>query len=137
VLVTNQSGIGRGYFTEADFRAVQARMEALLVEHGARIDAVYHCPHGPDEEPPCRCRKPEPGLFLRAAHDLGLDPARSFYIGDRGRDLAAAALLGGTPILVRAGIGEGGAGEPVPEGTRVVDTLEHAVRIVLADRLPD
>ncbi|HEX7239268.1 MAG TPA: HAD-IIIA family hydrolase, partial [Longimicrobiaceae bacterium] len=58
VLVTNQSGIGRGLFSEADFRAVQDRVEALLAAGGARIDAVYHCPHAPDADPPCDCRKP-------------------------------------------------------------------------------
>ncbi|MBV9773562.1 MAG: HAD family hydrolase, partial [Gemmatimonadetes bacterium] len=86
VLVTNQSGIGRGYFTEADFRAVQARLAEVLAAAGARLDAVYYCPHGPDDG--CDCRKPALGLWLRAAREMGLDLERSWYVGDRARDLA-------------------------------------------------
>ncbi len=128
VLVTNQSGIGRGLFSEADFRAVQARVEALLAAAGARLDAVYHCPHGPDEG--CECRKPGVGLFVRAAAEHGLDPARSWYVGDRLRDLAPAATLGGTGILVRTP--ENGDEEArAPAGTPVVDALPDAVARVL------
>lgn len=131
VVVTNQSGIGRGYFTEVDFRAVQARMEELLAAEGARVDAVYHCPHAPDAEPPCDCRKPGVGLFLRAAEEHGLDPARSWYVGDRMRDLAPAERLGGQGILVRAGA-EHGEAERAPAHVRVVEGLVEAVDLVLA-----
>jgi histidinol-phosphate phosphatase family protein len=130
VVVTNQSGIGRGYFTEADFRAVQARVEELLAAEGAKVDAVYHCPHAPDEEPPCACRKPGVGLFLRAAEEHGLDPARSWYVGDRLRDLAPAERLGGRGILVRAGA-EHGEAERAPAHVAVVDGLREAVELVL------
>lgn len=128
VLVTNQSGIGRGYFTEDRFRAVQRRMLRLLAERGARIDAAYHCPHAPDRVPPCDCRKPLPGLFLRAARENGLDPARSWYVGDRARDLAPAAELGGTPVMVR---GPGGAGEEPPPGVAVAGSLAEVAEMVL------
>ncbi len=104
ILVTNQSGIGRGYFTADDFILVQTRMEELLQESGARIDGVYMCPHAPDAagRPQCECRKPGTTLFLRAAHEHGIDPKLSWFIGDRWRDVQPAILLGGHGILVPA-----------------------------------
>ena len=98
VVVTNQSGIGRGLFTEADYRAVERRIGELLAAEGARVDATYHCPHAPDA--PCECRKPGTKLFREAASALGIDLARSWYIGDRLRDIEPAAAFGGTGILV-------------------------------------
>jgi D-glycero-D-manno-heptose 1,7-bisphosphate phosphatase len=130
VLVTNQSGIGRGLFGEAGFQAVQERLADLLAAGGARLDAVYHCPHAPDHVPPCDCRKPAPGLFLRAAREHGLDLASSFYAGDRLRDVAPAAELGGTGILVTAGA-RGEDREPPPEGVLVVRTLGEAVERIV------
>jgi len=101
VIVTNQSGIARGLLTEADYERVRDRAEALLGEFGARIDASYMCPHHPDfTEKPCACRKPGTLLFRRAATDLDLDLSRSWYIGDRGRDVIPARELGGRGILV-------------------------------------
>lgn len=100
VIVTNQSGIARGYFTEAEYERVRDRMEALLGEFGARIDASYMCPHHPDFTGPCECRKPGTLLFRRAAMDLDLDLARSWYIGDKGRDVLPARELSGRGILV-------------------------------------
>lgn len=105
VVVTNQSGIARGYYTEADFRAVQRRVEELLARDGVRLDGVYHCPHHPDFTGPCECRKPATGMYRRAARDLGLDLARSVYVGDRLKDVQPAGTLGGKGILVRTGYG--------------------------------
>jgi D-glycero-D-manno-heptose 1,7-bisphosphate phosphatase len=102
VIVTNQSGIGRGYFGEAEYQAVHARLVELLRRaRGVTITAAYHCPHAPSGTE-CACRKPRPGLFLRARDDLGLDMARSVFIGDRWRDIAAAEHLGGRGILIPA-----------------------------------
>lgn len=132
ILVTNQSGIGRGYFTEASFAAVQARLEAHLAARGARIDGVYHCPHGPEEG--CECRKPSPGLFLRAAREHGLDLARSFLVGDRVRDVSPALALGATGILVRSGPGPA---ETPPPGVESAGSLAAAADLVLRGRLID
>ena len=107
VVVTNQSGIARGMYGEAEYRAVDARMRELLAAHGVAIDASYHCPHHPDFTGPCDCRKPAPGLFTRAIEELGLDPERSWLVGDRLRDIDAAAGLGARGILVRTGYGAG------------------------------
>jgi D-glycero-D-manno-heptose 1,7-bisphosphate phosphatase len=100
VVVTNQSGIARGLFTEADYERVRGRVESLLADSGARIDASYMCPHHPDFTGPCECRKPGTLLFRRAAEQLGLDLAGSWYIGDKLRDVTPAGELGGRGILV-------------------------------------
>lgn len=126
LLVTNQSGIGRGYFSEDDFSAVQNRMATLLAEHGAWLDGVYHCPHAPDRDPPCECRKPAHGLFLRAADEHAVDLVRSVFIGDRVRDVTPALALGGTGILLGPGR------ESLPPGIRVVESLAEAVGQVLS-----
>ena len=100
IVVSNQSGIGRGYFTYDAYERVQARVEEVLRESGARLDAVYICPHAPDRTPPCLCRKPRIELFETAAREHRLDLARSWYVGDRWRDVEPAQTLGGTGRLV-------------------------------------
>jgi D-glycero-D-manno-heptose 1,7-bisphosphate phosphatase len=99
VIITNQSGIGRGLYTTAAFRTVQAEMEAQLEASGARVDAVYHCPHDP-EQLACRCRKPATALFERASRDLGLSLADALYIGDQMRDVQPGLELGGRALLL-------------------------------------
>ena len=100
VVITNQSGIARGYFSEAAYERVRDRVAELLAAGGAHIDATYHCPHHPDISGPCECRKPGTLLHRRAAADLGLDLTRSAGIGDRWRDIAPALELGGRGLLV-------------------------------------
>lgn len=102
VIVTNQSGIARGLLSESDFERVQERVLALLAGEGARIEATYHCPHHPDVGGPCECRKPGLELYRRAARDLALDVRRSFFAGDRWRDVEPAIKLGGRGVLVPA-----------------------------------
>jgi len=97
-IITNQSGIGRGYFSEADYTAVEQRVNELLAAGGARVEATYHCPHAPDT--PCECRKPGVKLFKDAAAEHAIDLAHSWYIGDRLRDIEPAAVFGGRGILV-------------------------------------
>ena len=103
--VTNQSGIGRGYFGEAEFGAVMERIEAELAAAGARFDAFYYCPHGPADD--CPCRKPRPGLLREAARDLTWDPARSWVVGDKASDVALGRDAGLGGVLVRTGYGRG------------------------------
>jgi histidinol-phosphate phosphatase family protein len=98
VVITNQSGIGRGMFTEEDFAAVEKRLRELLAAKGATLDATYHCPHAPDVE--CECRKPGTLLFRRASEEMQLDPARSWFIGDRLRDIEPAAAFKAHGVLV-------------------------------------
>jgi D-glycero-D-manno-heptose 1,7-bisphosphate phosphatase len=110
VLVSNQSGVARGFFTEEVVDAVHQRMADLLAEGGARIDAYYYCPHHPDGKVPryaqkCECRKPGRALVDRAARELGIDPARSFVVGDRWLDVALGRAVGAQSVLVRTGYG--------------------------------
>jgi D-glycero-D-manno-heptose 1,7-bisphosphate phosphatase len=110
VLVTNQSGVARGFLTEAVVDEVHEHIAALLREGGAFIDAYYYCPHHPDGKLPefarsCDCRKPARGLVDRAVREFGIDPTRSFTIGDRWLDVAFGQAVGGRGILVRTGYG--------------------------------
>ena len=114
VVVSNQSGLARGYFPTSLLEEVNRRMEEMLAAEGARLDAVYYCPHHPEARVAelarrCDCRKPKPGLLLRAAADLGLDLERSCVVGDRWSDLETAAAVGARGILVLTGYGRGEA----------------------------
>ncbi|ALK09919.1 D-glycero-alpha-D-manno-heptose-1,7-bisphosphate 7-phosphatase [Blastochloris viridis] len=100
-LVTNQSGIARGYFDEATLAAIHRRLEALLAAEGLHLGAVYHCPHGPDDG--CACRKPAPGLLTAAMRDLGFAPDEAVMIGDSCGDMAAAAAAGIEGIRIGPG----------------------------------
>ncbi len=92
IVVTNQSGIGRGYFNEEQYRGLTAWMRQQLMEQHAPITAVYHCPHLPEDA--CECRKPEPGMLLDAARRHAVDLQRSWMIGDRETDIEAARRAG-------------------------------------------
>lgn len=100
IVVTNQSGIGRGIISPAEYALVAERVDALLARDGATITATYFCPHHPDVDGPCRCRKPGTQLYEDAADAFSLDLARSVYVGDRARDVAAAVAFGGLGVLV-------------------------------------
>lgn len=101
IMITNQSGVGRGLIEPAAFDAVQTEVVARLREAGAAPDAVYVCPHAPDAG--CDCRKPAAGLFERAAREHGIDLARALYVGDRLRDVAAGVARGGLTVVVATG----------------------------------
>ena len=132
VVVTNQSGIARGLFSEDDYHAVAQRLDDVLAEAGSPVDATMYCPHHPDFGPACECRKPATGMYRQAAAELGLDLADSYYVGDRVRDVAPARELGGVGVLVRTGYGADEAAR-VPAGTAVVDDLGGAARLILSD----
>lgn len=99
VVVTNQSGIARGLYTEQDYEALTVHMRARLAAEGVRLDAVYHCPHLQDAAVPayrkqCDCRKPLPGMILRAIAEHDIEPARSMLVGDKASDIAAGRAAG-------------------------------------------
>lgn len=129
VVVTNQSGIGRGLFSEEDFWNVQREMERRLAMAGSAVDDVRFCPHDPRQEPPCECRKPGLALYRQAARARGIELSRALFVGDRPRDVLPAVRVGATGILVRTGH----AYEPseVPEGVREADDLRAAVSLAL------
>lgn len=100
IVVTNQSGIARGLITREEYDAVRERLAALLGEAGARVDASYMCPHHPEFTGACECRKPGTLLYRQAAADHGLDPKRSWFVGDKMRDVTPARAFGGRGLLV-------------------------------------
>ncbi len=109
-IISNQSGVARGFFTEEDLVPIHAKLERELGRSGAWINRIYYCPHHPTEgKPPynvvCTCRKPETGMLRQAAREFDLDLQRSFVVGDRIVDIQAGRAAGATTILVMTGYG--------------------------------
>lgn len=129
VIVTNQSGIGRGLFSEGDYRKVMERMLALLGKEGARIDGAYFCPHAPWEG--CGCRKPSPGLVFLAEKELDLNLAGSFVVGDKQSDIELARAIGARSILVRTGYGSQTERAEKPVCDAVAQNLREAAEIIV------
>jgi len=130
VVVTNQSGVARGFFPEARVLEVHAHLDRLLARGSARLDAYYYCPHHVDAADPayrldCDCRKPRPGLITRAARDLDLDISRSFVVGDKWSDVALARAVGARGLLVRTGSGADEADLPPPPGVEADAIVAH------------
>jgi D-glycero-D-manno-heptose 1,7-bisphosphate phosphatase len=135
VLATNQSGIGRGLFDMGALNAVHAHMLKSLAAVGGRIDAIFYCPHAPDEG--CSCRKPAPGLLQQSAERYGVTLAGVPYVGDSLRDMQAAEAAACRPHLVLTGRHAHLAGQPLPAqfpaNTRVHADLAAFVDHLLAD----
>lgn len=136
VVITNQSGIAQGYFTGADLLRMHDHLRAELAAEGVRLDGVYFCPHHPDGTVAelarrCDCRKPEPGMLRRAAGDLGLDLARSWFLGDILDDVEAGHRAGCCSVLVDLGT-EGLPPSPARTPDFVGRDTVHALRIVRA-----
>ncbi len=131
VVVTNQSGIARGLYSEDQYHTVAKRLDDLLAEADSPVDATMYCPHHPDFGPVCECRKPATGMYRQAATELGLNVADSYYVGDKVADVTPAHELGGVGVLVRTGYGEEEAAR-VPAGTAVVKDLVEAARLILS-----
>jgi len=127
-VITNQSGIARGYLTEQTLSRIHARLDELLLWEGALLDAYYHCPHLPDQG--CACRKPRPGLVERAAAELAFDPAECVVIGDKACDLELGRAIGAATMLVRTGYGRQTELARQVDADFVVDDLLHAARIL-------
>lgn len=98
VVVTNQSGIARGYFTEETLAKIHDKMRKELARYGAHIDAIYYCPHHPDNN--CECRKPKPKMLLQAASDLDINLGQSYVIGDNSMDIEMGKNVGCKTILI-------------------------------------
>ena len=139
VVITNQAGIARGLFTEQFVIDTHVRVTERLAEGGAHVDAYYYCPHHPAgtvsaHAKACDCRKPAGGLVDRAARDLGLDPARSFVVGDKWLDVGVARAVGARGILVRTGCGaweEAHKRPSDPSADAIVDNLAAAASWIL------
>ncbi|MBK8574752.1 MAG: D-glycero-beta-D-manno-heptose 1,7-bisphosphate 7-phosphatase [Elusimicrobia bacterium] len=125
VVVSNQSGIARGYFGISDVRALHDQVARDLLDKGIEVAGFYFCPHGPGEG--CDCRKPRPGLILQAEKDLKIDLAHSYMVGDKRIDVQAAQAAGVHPILVGTGYGEKERAT-LPKGVPFVPDLVAAAR---------
>ncbi len=135
VVITNQAAIGRGLVPAVVVEEIHRRMCAAIQEAGGYVEAVLYCPHHPDEH--CACRKPQPGLLLRAAAELRLDLARSIFIGDHVTDVQAGLAAGCRPMLVRTGRGRESqaalAADPaLAAGLVIVDDLAAAAAWIIA-----
>ncbi len=131
VVVTNQSGIGRGLFDMDTLNAIHDKMHKVVTTVGGRIDAVFYCPHAADSG--CDCRKPNPGMFERVATCFNADLAGVPAVGDSLRDLQAAAAVGAQPMLVLTGKGEKTQSDgELPEGTLIFANLATAVDHILS-----
>ena len=126
VVVSNQSGVGRGYFTLETVDLIHDKLRALLAAEGASVDAIYICPHAPDQ--PCDCRKPLPGMVDQAVAEFGFDPARGFVVGDKEADIDLAHSVGAKAILVRTGWGRDTEAANDCQPDIIVDDLPAAVR---------
>lgn len=140
VVITNQAGIARGIVPESFVATAHAHISKRLEAGGARVDAYYHCPHHPKGSVPeltraCECRKPRPGLMLKAAADMDLDLSQSFVVGDRWHDLEAGRAAGTRAVLVRTGYGTAEEQSPKAGVTAdaVVDNLAGAAAWILAE----
>ncbi|MDR3440707.1 D-glycero-beta-D-manno-heptose 1,7-bisphosphate 7-phosphatase [Telmatospirillum sp.] len=125
VVVTNQSGIARGYFDIATVRRIHERLRALLAGENVSLDGIYFCPHAPEDA--CHCRKPRPGMVEQAVDDHGFDPRQAFLIGDSAVDINLGRAVGATPLLVRTGWGEKAEREGNCVPAAIVDDLAAAV----------
>lgn len=120
-VITNQSGIGRGYYTDEDLAAIHKKMHSQVEKVGGKIERVYHCPHKPDDN--CECRKPKPGMFEQLAKEYGIDLNKDiYYIGDKLTDIEAALNANCTPIFI---------GEREDKTTLAYTSLQQAVDDIL------
>ncbi|HAO93768.1 MAG TPA: D-glycero-beta-D-manno-heptose-1,7-bisphosphate 7-phosphatase [Deltaproteobacteria bacterium] len=131
VVVSNQSGVGRGYFTDSDVEAVNKRLIDVIGAEGARVDAIYYCNHHPDED--CGCRKPSPGMLNKATEEHGIDIRHSYVVGDKGSDIELALNAGAKGVLVLTGKGQDELQKLKRPAGFVAEDLTGAVLWILDD----
>lgn len=134
VLITNQGGVAKGLFTEKKLAAIHGKLVEMLAAEGARLDAIFYCPHHPEGTVKeyaiaCACRKPGIGMIEKAARELGINLGRSFFVGDMTGDILAGRRAGLTTILVRTGAG-GGDGRYEAEPHFVAEDVFEAVDVI-------
>lgn len=129
IVVTNQSGVARGYFTEDTIKAANAKLKELLSKESVYVDDVYYCPHHPDDG--CICRKPKIGMIDDASRKFGIDVKKSFVVGDKSTDIELGKNIGAKTILVLTGSGKEDKEKSNPD--YIADNLLDAVKIILKD----
>ena len=142
VLVTNQSGVARGHFSEEQLQKVHSKLKALLAERGAYLDGIYYCPHHPEfggskHGSKCNCRKPDPGMLEMAAGDLHINLADSYVVGDKNSDVELGHRVGAKGILVLTGYGKNEAASLHKESKArphyIAENILSAVNWILRD----
>jgi D-glycero-D-manno-heptose 1,7-bisphosphate phosphatase len=136
IVVTNQSGIARGLLSRNDYQLTERRVDQLLSQEGARLDAHYFCPHLPELTGPCDCRKPGVLLYRQAAEQFHIDFGRSWWVGDRVRDVLPAGALGGRGILLLGGSGQAEALEETVGKFPQARDLAGAVDLIVEANSP-
>jgi D-glycero-D-manno-heptose 1,7-bisphosphate phosphatase len=129
IVITNQSGVGRGFFGIERLEAMNERLNVMAEEAGAKIEGIYYCPHAPDDG--CSCRKPALELMTRAASELGFDPKSAIMIGDKESDIEFGRRAGATTILIAA---DGSAAHVQTQADMVAPNLMEAARAIIALR---
>jgi D-glycero-D-manno-heptose 1,7-bisphosphate phosphatase len=124
IVLTNQSGVARGYFDIATVNRIHDRLRTMLAADGVELDGIYLCPHGPDDD--CACRKPRTGMVDQAVAEHGFDPHQAFLVGDKAVDIDLGHAVGATPILVRTGWGDKAEREGKCAPAVIVDDLTAA-----------
>lgn len=132
LVTTNQSGIGRGYYSEKEMHAVNSRMAELLAEYGVEFKAVYFCPHAPDQN--CDCRKPGPGMFDQAIAEFGMNPEECYVIGDKLCDVELGMSRKAKSILVRTGKGQKEEPKCVGKADYIADDLLDAANFIIKNK---
>jgi D-glycero-D-manno-heptose 1,7-bisphosphate phosphatase len=131
-VITNQAGLARGKFTIENLNAIHSKMNAHLAQYGGAIEAIFYCPHAPEDD--CACRKPRPGMFLDLSNRLGMSLEGIVAVGDKDSDIEAARAAGAIPVLVRTGHGrELAESDRVPAGVPVYDNLAALADTLLAE----
>ncbi len=138
VVITNQSGVARGYFDEDFVRSIHLRINEFLQEKGGCIDRFYFCPHHPTEGKgrylkSCDCRKPEPGMLIRASEELDIDLSRSYMVGDTAKDIELAERVGAKGILVKTGYGKDVMFSDI-RPVYITEDILDAVKWIMKDR---
>jgi D-glycero-D-manno-heptose 1,7-bisphosphate phosphatase len=139
VILTNQSGVGRGFITEEELQVIHQKIEAAFAKHKAYFDGIYYCPHYPLSSVPlyrkdCSCRKPDAGLAFQAASELNIDLESSYMIGDKVEDMLFGGNIKASPILVLTGFGQKSLSELKQRGVQpafVAQNLLEAINWIL------
>jgi D-glycero-D-manno-heptose 1,7-bisphosphate phosphatase len=140
-VVSNQAGVARGLFTVEDIEKVNQRLRELLASHGASLDGVYYCGHHPDYDIECDCRKPRPGLLVKAAAEMSIDLSRSFMVGDKLTDIQAGKAAGTSTVFLLTGFGSKEYKENRDEilrlSDKVCEDLTEAIQWILEQKAPE
>ena len=131
-IITNQSGLSRGYYNEDTLAEIHNKMYLLTKEKGGEIDSIYYCPHGPDDN--CKCRKPMPGLLTEFAAEKNRSLSDIYFVGDKLADMQAAVSAGAKPILVKTGKGEKTLNNNPGLNYPVFENLYDAAEFIISEK---